>query len=273
MIFGDERLLRRLAPHLQRILVVESVAANAWLLCDLLTDLGGRSVHTESTDAAAMKACKGLDPQIIFTELTGKELDGLRFVRALRRSSYACRQAPVIVVTGEATAAAIVASRNAGVHEFLRKPFTAKDLVRRLEAVTLRQRDWIEAINYVGPDRRRFNSGDYQGPRKRLSDNPAMADAARIRQALMILKSAIDAIESDPRQALRSMQAQEGELKRAALAIQDPRLAAAAAVFARCLAQVANTGRLSRAEVEASAASLWTFMPPQDSGAKQAAVA
>ena len=126
-----------------------------------------------------MAACKNFEPQVIFTELTGKDLDGLNLVRTLRRSTLSCRQAPVIVVTTEATAAAIVASRNAGGHEFLRKPFTTKDLVRRLEAVCLRSRDWIEAINYIGPDRRRFNSGDYQGPRKRQSDHPAMADAAR----------------------------------------------------------------------------------------------
>ena len=271
MIFGEEKLLRRLAPHLQRVLVVDSGSASARLMCDLLKGLGGRYIYTENTDAGAMQSCKHLEPQVIFTEITGKGLDGLHFVRSLRRSTLPARQAPVIVVTSEATAAAIVASRNAGVHEFLRKPFTAKDLVRRLEAVTLRQRDWIEAINYVGPDRRRFNSGDYQGPRKRLSDNPALSEAARIRQALMILKSAIDAIESDPAQALRSMQAQEGELKRAASAIKDPALAAAAGMFERCIATAATTGRLSRADVEAATSSLWAFMPPEEGDAKKAA--
>jgi DNA-binding response OmpR family regulator len=176
----------------------------------------------------------------------------------------ACRQAPVIMVTAEATAAAIVGSRNAGAHEFLRKPFTTKDLMRRLEAVFLRHRDWIEAINYVGPDRRRFNSGEYQGPRKRQSDNPAQADASRVRQALVILGSAIKAIESDPMQALRSMQAQSVELRKVAAAIKDPRLIAATAVLDRCLASAAQTGKLSRADIEASSHGLWTFMPPEE---------
>ena len=38
----------------------------------------------------------------------------------------------------------------------MRKPFTIGDLERRLEAVTLKPRDWVEAVQYVGPDRRRF---------------------------------------------------------------------------------------------------------------------
>jgi DNA-binding response OmpR family regulator len=119
----------------------------------------------------------------------------------------------VIVVTAEATAAAIVSSRNSKGARILRKPFTTKDLVRRLKAQTLRARDWIGAIDYIGPDRWRFNCGDYQGPRKRKSDHPTMAAAARIRHAPIILKSPIKAIESDPIQALRSMQAQAGDLK------------------------------------------------------------
>jgi DNA-binding response OmpR family regulator len=273
MIFGEEKLARQLAPFLRRVLVIDGSHAGARLLGELVKGLGAKHVVLEASDASAMAACKNFEPQIIFTELAGKNLDGLNFVRALRRSTLAGRQAPVIVVTAEATAAAIVASRNAGVHEFLRKPFTTKDLVRRLEAVTLRSRDWIEAINYIGPDRRRFNSGDYQGPRKRQSDHPTMADAARIRQALIILKSAIKAIESDPIQALRSMQAQAGELKRAAISTKDQKLIAATGVFERCLNAAADSGILSRSDVEASAASLWPFMPPEEDQLVTAAVA
>jgi DNA-binding response OmpR family regulator len=166
-------------------------------------------------------------------------------------------------VTGEATAQAILASRNAGVHEFLRKPFTTKDLIRRIEAVTVRQRDWIEAINYIGPDRRRFNSGDYQGPRKRLSDQSGVSDAARVRQALIILQSALGAIERDPVQAQRSMQAQVAELGRVASKTLDEKLLAATALFARCLATSAESGVLSRQALEAAASSLWPLMPPE----------
>lgn len=273
MIYGDEKLARQIAPFLQRVLIIDPAHASARLLGELLKNLGARDVATETGDAGALAACKTFEPQIIFSELAGGQLDGLKFARALRRSNLPARYAPIIMVTAEATAAAIVGARNAGVHEFLRKPFTIKDLARRLEAVTLRPRDWIEAINYIGPDRRRFNSGDYQGPRKRQSDHPSMADAARIRQALIILKSAIGAIENDPMQSLRSMQAQAAELKRAAASIKDNKLNAATGVFERCLAAAAESGVLSRSDVEASATSLWSFMPPEEPSAAKAAVA
>ena len=143
MIYTDQKLSRLLAPHMQRVLVIDPVPSGARLLGELMKDLGARNIYSETTDVRALSAVKAIEPQLIFTELKGPNLDGLDFVRRLRRSDMASRQAPVIIVTAEATAGAIVAARDAGAHEFLRKPYTIKDLLRRLEAVSLRSRDWI----------------------------------------------------------------------------------------------------------------------------------
>ena len=212
VILTDEKLARLLEPSLQRILVVEPHGASARLLADLLKGVGAGQIHVAQTGAQALGACKLLEPQVILTEV-GPNQEGLDFVRSLRRSSLACREAPVIVVTAEATASTIVAARNAGVHEFLRKPFNARDLNRRLEAAILASRDWIEAVGYVGPDRRRFDSAAYEGPRKRRADQAPATPAARLDQALKIARSAIAALEKDPAQALRSLQVQTSELK------------------------------------------------------------
>jgi hypothetical protein len=83
------------------------------------------------------------------------------------------------MVTAEATPSSIGGARNSGVHEFLRKPYTAGDLFRRVENVVLKPRDWIEAQMYVGPDRRRFNSEDYGGSKKRRADAAKAAEMAQ----------------------------------------------------------------------------------------------
>ena len=71
----------------------------------------------------------------------------------------------------------IKGARDAGAHEFLRKPYTIKDLFKRVENVILKPRDWIEAQMYVGPDRRRFNSESYTGARKRKAETPVAKSA------------------------------------------------------------------------------------------------
>jgi CheY-like chemotaxis protein len=260
MIYSDSKLHRELTPVIQRVLILDPAVASARLLSELLKDLGARHIVVETTGAGAMAACKASEPHVIFTDLAGGGPDGLDFVRVLRRSGLSCRQAPIIVVTAQATTGTIVAARNAGVHEFLRKPFTIKDLTRRLEAAALRYRDWIEAMNYVGPDRRRFNSGDYEGPRKRRVDHRAAPDTERIQQALKIMKSAIAAIDTDPAQALRSMQAQAADLHKAAVGMSDIKLIGAIAVLQRSLNASVAKAVLPRAEIEAAASGLWAFM-------------
>jgi CheY-like chemotaxis protein len=267
MIFTDAKISRQLEACIERILVVDPTLAGARFLAEVLKGAGAKQIHIEHTASKALAACRLTEPQMIFTDVGGPELEGLAFVRDLRRSHLPCRQAPVIVVTAEATASVIVAARNAGVHEFLRKPFTTRDLTRRLEAAALHPRDWIEAVAYVGPDRRRFNSGDYQGPRKRRSDQAAATPAQRVEQALKIAKSAIAAIESDPAQALRSLQVQASELKALGATLPDARLTAAAAKLQGGLAGASLEAGLSRPVIVAAAADLWAFLPAETAAA------
>ena len=255
----DPRAQRLIASQLQRVLIVDPNPAPARLLGDLLKQLGARFVHVEATGKGAMEACPAIQPQMILTELGGPGLDGLAFVRELRDSGLACRKVPVTVVTADATAQTITASRDAGVHEFLRKPFTIKDLTRRVEAVTLKPRPWVEAVHYIGPDRRRFNSAEYQGPRKRKSDAEAPTTADRIAQALKILRSAIDAIDSNPAQALRSMMAQVADLQAVATETNDINLTEAVVALQGALRSAATSGRLTRADLESGASALWGF--------------
>jgi hypothetical protein len=130
----------------------------------------------------------------------------------------------------------------------------------------LKPRDWVEAVQYIGPDRRRFNSGDYQGPRKRKADAAAASNGARIEQALRILKSALPAIASDPKQAHRAMAAQAIDLTNLAIAVGDTKMATAAASLRTNLQAMESTG-LNRGTLEAVCAPLWAYLPPDKEAA------
>jgi CheY-like chemotaxis protein len=229
---ADPKLLQRLEPHIRRVLIMDPHPASARLLGDLMKGLGARDIYFEPEDRRAFDLCKEADPSIIFVEHGGPRLDGEGFVRKLRRSTLACRQAPVVMVTADATALTIKGARDCGVHEFLRKPFTSGDLLKRVAVVFLKPRPWVEAVQYVGPDRRRFNSGEYSGPLKRQSDKgttKAQAVAAEVDQAMRIVKSAIIHFDSDPNQALRALRQQVATLKAIAIAMGAARLAVAVA--------------------------------------------
>jgi len=261
---ADAKVVQRMSPLLQRVMVIDPQPSSARLVGELMRDIARSQIWVAESNDKAIRLAASYDPHIIFVEMKSGEVDGITFTRELRRSHLSARYAPVIMVTGQATAAGILSARDAGVHEFLRKPFTMKDLLRRLEAVTLRQRDWVEAVNYVGPDRRRFNSGDYSGSLKRRSDNSATPDAERLAQALKIRRSAIAAVLTDPAQAMRSMQAQVAELRKCGMSVADLKLTTAAIDFGRYLDEIEKKGPpYDGAALEAKAATLLAYMPKE----------
>lgn len=261
MFNEDLKRIQRMAPLMRRVLIVDPAVASARLLTEVMRNIVQVQVWHAATTRKGLEAAAQVNPQLVFVELAGPDVDGVEFSRLLRRSNLPCRQVPIIMVTATATAGGILAARDAGVHEFLRKPYTAKDLLRRLEAVTLHPRDWVEAVEYVGPDRRRFNSGDYSGPLKRRSDVGATPDAQRISQALKIIRSAIPAAATDPHQAMRALLAQTVELQRGAQVTDNAELAAAVAEFQRYLAGVAQSGVMLPDEIARHAADVLAFLP------------
>lgn len=230
MFSVDRRVLAKLEPAIRRVLIVDPNPHAARLLLDIVKALGAGEIVVEPTEKRAMQAAATTEPGLIFTERSGEGLDGESLVRSLRRSHLDCRRAPIIMVTAEATASTILGARDAGVHEFLRKPFTSADLFKRVENVALKPRDWVEAIGYIGPDRRRFNSGEFSGPGKRKADRPATGAAAQLEakdQAMRILAAALDQFDTDPMQAVRAIREQAATLKTLALKVSDSRLALA----------------------------------------------
>ena len=226
----DPRVLAKLAPVVKRVLIVDPNPHAARLLNDIMKGLGARDIVIELNEKRALARAAELEPGIVFTERSGEGLDGESLARALRRSHLNCRRAPIIMVTADATARTIMGARDSGVHEFLRKPFTSADLFKRVENVALKPRDWVEAVGYVGPDRRRFNSGEFSGPGKRKADRPATGAAGQTAakdQAMRILAAALDQFDSDPMQAVRAIREQAATLKTLAMKVSDSRLAVA----------------------------------------------
>lgn len=110
-------------------------------------------------------------PDIVITDWHMPAADGLDLVTKIRRAHDSPnRMAPVIMLTGYSAEQRIIASRDAGVTEFLTKPFRAEDLALRILHVIRTPRNFILNATYFGPDRRRRKDTSYSGPRRRISD-------------------------------------------------------------------------------------------------------
>jgi len=108
---------------------------------------------------------KGFQADVLLASLAPAEAE--RLAQLVRRDPASPNpKLPIIVVSTPMTPADVTRLRDAGVTEMLVHPITVKSLGARLESAVLRPRSFVQAGEFVGPDRRR-RTGDYQGEDRR----------------------------------------------------------------------------------------------------------
>lgn len=149
------------------ILVADPSNHMASLVAQMLWHLKVHEVAEAVTSDAALVLLRARKfHAVILDDLLGP-MDGIALTRALRSSAdNPNRDIPIIMMSANPEAARIVEARDAGITEFLRKPFAAQHVATRLHAIMKAPRPFITAEAYVGPDRRRKKL-DVDGPERR----------------------------------------------------------------------------------------------------------
>ena len=154
-----------------RVLVADDNENMRGLLATMLQSLGVHQIRLAANGEEALMAARRSTVDVAFVDMSMAPMDGIEFTRAIRTTpDGADPYLPIIMLTGHAQRDMVLAARDAGVTEFLAKPLSAKAVVERLRTVIERQRQFVRAESYTGPDRRRKPSADYAGRRRRESD-------------------------------------------------------------------------------------------------------
>lgn len=138
------------------------------LIKDILQTFGMRMIYEALDGDRAFELCKEHVPDIVIADWFMEPTDGLTLTRLLRRHpSSPNPYVPIVMITGFADLERVTEARDAGVTEFVVKPFTARAIYTRLVEVIERPRSFIRTPTYFGPDRRRKLMEDYAGPERR----------------------------------------------------------------------------------------------------------
>lgn len=93
---------------------------------------------------------------IIICDRVMEPMDGLEFVRRVRTGNESPNPyVPIIMLTAHTELNKIVEARNAGVHEVLAKPISAKALADRIVTILRNPRPFVRRGEYFGPVQRR----------------------------------------------------------------------------------------------------------------------
>jgi CheY-like chemotaxis protein len=150
------------------VLVVDDNEHITWLLRSILHELGVRMVVDAHDGKEAFVKFVAEQPDLILTNWEMLPVNGIDFVKQIRTDEDSPnRFVPVIMLSAHSSKERVLIARDAGVNEFLTKPFSVISLFRRIVEVVNKPRPFIRTSEYFGPDRRRREDAKYKGPERR----------------------------------------------------------------------------------------------------------
>lgn len=155
------------------VLLVDDSRNMLRLMEEILRALGVRNVFsvTDVPDAFREMRVNAIDLAIVDLEMD--PMDGLEFVRMLRTANDSPDKClPVIMLTAHTQMSNVVDARDAGVHEFLAKPVSPRNVYERIISVMMTRRAFVSSSSYSGPDRRRRDK-PREGPDRRRGADQA----------------------------------------------------------------------------------------------------
>lgn len=158
-------------------LIVDDVAFTRTMIRRVLTSFNAGEMRDAKSGEEAIEILESFDANIIIADWEMAPMDGIEFVGQVRgNDDAAIRMLPIIMLSGHSEMSRVAAARDAGVSEFVVKPFSATSLFSRIEAVTERPRQFVKTDDFFGPDRRRRSVPHGHEERRKAGRDPAMTE-------------------------------------------------------------------------------------------------
>ncbi len=120
-----------------------------------LSTIGITHTYLFRNSEAAVAHLQQKPVDILILAYESRPENGIQIVRYLRSSGSPARTLPILFTTTVDTPECLENARDAGINEFIVKPFNIRVLLERLTAMLDQPRDFIVTHTYAGPDRRR----------------------------------------------------------------------------------------------------------------------
>lgn len=119
-----------------KVLIVDDYKTMLRVVRNLLSQIGLKDVEEATDGQMALEVMKSHKFDLIISDWNMEPMSGFDFLKAVRASSDAVvSKTPFIMVTAESKVENIVAAKQAGVNNYIVKPFSAETLKTKIEAV------------------------------------------------------------------------------------------------------------------------------------------
>lgn len=150
------------------LLVIEDLAPMRDLIISVLKAQGFTNISFAADGKSGFEKFCRFNHDIILTDWSMPGLSGTEMVTQIRSSPASPNKSvPIIMMTGFSSREKIAQARDVGINEILIKPFSAKDLSKRLLHIIHTPRDFVKTTQFHGPDRRRRTINEFSGENRR----------------------------------------------------------------------------------------------------------
>lgn len=144
---------------------------------DVLKALGAGHTRYATDGAEALNMAKSYPIDIALIDWNMPVIDGLEFTNFIRKSPDSPNPfLPIIMISSYSEHPRVIEARDAGVNEYLVKPFSAAQLLKRIQIIVENPRPFVRTENFFGPDRRRRTKSGYMGEERRVAKEEKAED-------------------------------------------------------------------------------------------------
>ena len=117
-----------------RILIVDDFKTMLKIVDNMLRQLGFKNIDEASDGTMALEKIKANKYDLILSDWNMEPMTGFDLLKHVRADG-ATKHIPVILITAESKTENIIAAKQAGVNNYIVKPFNANTLKEKLSAV------------------------------------------------------------------------------------------------------------------------------------------
>lgn len=117
------------------VLIVDDYSTMLRIIKNLLKQLGFNNVDEATDGTMALEKVKSKTYGLVISDWNMEPMTGLEFLKRVRASEAAYKTVPFIMITAESKTENVIAAKQAGVNNYIVKPFNAETLRTKITAV------------------------------------------------------------------------------------------------------------------------------------------
>ncbi len=117
------------------ILIVDDYTTMLRIIKNLLKQLGFNNVDEATDGSMALEKVKKKSYGLIISDWNMEPMTGIDFLKEVRAANESYKDTPFIMITAESKTENVIAAKQAGVNNYIVKPFNAETLKTKMSSV------------------------------------------------------------------------------------------------------------------------------------------